>query len=108
MRKGIRVYVAGCHFLQAVVSHRGSCAQRGFDIALLKQSALLRGMRPDSGETIRLQFHFHGEWFLRARILFLQLPQFSLDAQNVLDVMAKFVRDHVGLGKFAGSAETPL
>jgi len=65
-------------------------------------------MRPDSGEAIGLQLHFDGERLLRARILFLQLSQFTLDAKNILHVMAKLVCDFISLSKFTRSAEAAL
>jgi len=107
MRERIRVDVVARHFLQTVVTDRGSCAQARFDVALIEEAALLCRMCPDPCEAVGLQLHFHGERLLRSRILFLQLPQLELDSQNILHVMAKFVRNHVSLSKFAGRAETP-
>ena len=108
MREGIRIYMPSGHLLQPVISHRGSRAKSGLDIALLEQAALLRRVRPDPGKAIGLQFHLHGQRFLRARVLLLQLAQLALDAQNILHVVAQFVREHVGLREFAGRPETAL
>jgi len=82
--------------------HGGSRAKRGLDIALLEQPALLRRMRPNPAKH-RLQFHLHGKRFLCTRVLLLQLAQLALDAQDILHVVAQFVREYVGLREFAGA-----
>ena len=60
VREGIWIYMPSGHLLQPVISHGGSRAKSGLDIALFEQTTLLGGMRPNPGKTISLQFHLYG------------------------------------------------
>lgn len=94
--------------MQAVVADCRGCAERGLYVRLLKQAALLRGMCPNTSETIGLKLEPHGQRVLLLRIALLQLRNFLFDTQNFLHVMSKFVRHHVGLREFSRGAEALL
>ena len=63
-------------------------------------------MPPDACEAVRLQFHFDGKsvHFGLRRVL-LQLAHFGLNPQQLLHVMADFMRDNVALSKITVSAK---
>src|SRR5215472_11737516 len=65
-------------------------------------------MRPDTSEAIGLEFHGHGKWVGLGRIAVLKLPDLVFDANDLLDMVPDFVRQHVGLRKLARSAEALL
>ena len=108
MSEGLGAYAAGGHFLQAIVAHGGCGAERGFHVAFFEQAALLRRVRPDAREAIGLQFEFYGERIYFARILFLKLAHFSFDPGELLNVVAEFVSENVGLRELAGRAEAAI
>ena len=69
---------------------------------------LLRARRPDAREAIGLQFGPDAER-VRSRIaaaLALRI-HFRENAQQILHVVADFVRDHIGVRELAGCAQTP-
>ena len=73
----------------------------------LEQVALrVRRVRPDAGEAVGLQLEPHRE-LVRARPgpPAARRSTSSIDAEQVLDVVADLVRDHVGLREVAGRAE---
>ena len=59
-------------------------------------------------EAIRLEFQFHRKRIHFARIAFLLLANFGFDPSQLLNVMAQFVSDDVGLRKLARRAEAPV
>ena len=65
----------------------------------------MSGMRPDTCETIGLEFQFHGERVGFARIAFLKLMDLTFDSQQFLYVMPEFVRENIRLCELAGCAE---
>ena len=97
--------MAGGHFLQAVIAYCGSCAQRGFDVAFFEKSSLLRGMRPDAREAVRLEFEAHRRGI---RAVHAASLRFLFDAQNILNVVSDLVGKHVGLSEFTWRAKAPL
>ena len=105
MCKRFRRDVARRHFLQPIIADRCCRAQSGFDVALFEQSALLCGVRPNARETIRLQLEPHGR---RIRAVHGSLLRSSLDAKNILNVMADLVGQDVGLREFAWRPKAPL
>src|SRR5687767_4795728 len=107
MGKGVRHHASLRLPLHGVVADGGGGLQRGVDIAGLKEAVFLFGtVGPDAGKTIGLQFDAHlnaiGARPPSCRLL-RALGLFQ-DAEFVLNVMADLVRDHIGLGKFAGLA----
>src|SRR5258705_2806205 len=101
-------HVALSAFLNCVVADLGGGVQALFDIARLKDLALAIGEAgPDAGKTVCLQLKPHGKGIGfalgGAPLTGLDLVH---DAEQVLHVMADFVRNHIGLGKIAGSFET--
>src|SRR6267143_644328 len=97
---------AARHALQAIVPDCGCGPQSTLHVATFQQVAWLRGSRPDSCETVGLQFHTHRKGVARARILSLQTANLSFNSEQVLDVMSELMGQHIGLGKFAGGTET--
>jgi len=109
VREALRHHAAGGHFLKAIVANRCRGAQRfvdvaGFelDAAGIEPAVLRRGMSPDAGEAVGLQFQRDrraaGSGPAIARRLRVQPHQ-------VLHVMTDFVRDDIRLRKVAGRAE---
>jgi hypothetical protein len=96
--------------LQAVVADGRSSGQRGFEVARFEH--ILHGvgaLAPDAGQAVGLQFHPHGEGIaLGFADPLLGAVNLVGDAQQVLDVVADFVGDDVGLGEFAGRLEALL
>jgi hypothetical protein len=68
----------------------------------------LRRLGPDPRETIGLQFHPHRERISRAGILALQVAYLGFDPEKVLNVMAEFVGENVGLRELAGGPKPAL
>ena len=62
-------------------------------------------MGPDAREAIGLQLQSNGKRISFARIALLQPSDLLLDSQQLLDVMAELVGNHVCLREFAGRAE---
>ncbi len=99
---------AAGHLLQTVVSYGRGCLETGVDVLLIDEFALFGGEAPDAGETIGLQFQADREGVGVARILFLQLAHFGLNAEDLLHVMADFVGNYVSLGEFTRGGELTL
>src|SRR5262249_27747239 len=74
------------------------------NVAFVQQPSLLRRVRPDSRETIRLELKVHGSRIRTARIR----THTPLDAQNILHVMPDLMRQHIGLSKLAWSSKPLL
>jgi len=108
VREGIRIACPVDIFCSRSSPTAESRAKSGLDIALLEQAALLRRMRPNPGshrpaiQSSRIA--------VSARVDFCscQLAQLALYAQNILHVVAQFVREHVGLREFARRPEPAL
>lgn len=103
--KGFRLDAAAGHLLDMIVANGGSCAEGRFHVAGFQEATLLRGVSPDSGEAVGLQFHRNGEFVSRSRIGLLKMAHLTFHADNFLDVVADFVGQDVGLREFAGSAK---
>src|ERR1035441_6657157 len=91
MREGFGVDVPRAHALQPIVSDGSRGSYRTLDIPRLEQMALIGGMGPYSGKTIRLQFDPHRDGFGRLRITLLRGPGFRLDSHQLLHRMSNFV-----------------
>ena len=94
-----RAYGAAAHALQMVVADGGGGAEGSGDVVLVDDVALGGGVRPDAGEAVGLEFEVDGELISFARNLFRQPAHFALDAGELLDVVAEFVSENVGLGE---------
>ena len=80
----------------------------GIYVAGVEEVALLRGVSPDAGEAVGLQFQTNRKLVGGLRVLLLRLPHLALDAQQFLDVVSDFVGQDVGFGEFSGRAEALL
>src|SRR5690606_25228618 len=90
-----------------VVAHCRRGAHGLLDVARLEPAPrLLRMVGPDAGEAVGLQLEAYRELVVVALV---QLPARLVHllhcAQEVLDVLADLVRDHVGLGEIPARAE---
>ena len=83
--------------------------QRLLGVALFQKALLGGEMRPHAGEAVGLQFdphrHLVGLGLAHALPHLIELRQ---DADQVLDMMADLVGDHIGLREVAGGAELPV
>jgi len=85
--------------LQHVVADRGCGLERRFDIARIKElPLLLRMVRPNARETVGLQFNQY-LYVIRCSGIraYLLLPGLRQGSEEVLHVMAYFMRDYVCL-----------
>src|SRR3954447_24055195 len=98
--------------LQRIVADRGCRPQCRIDIAGLDEARtlLLFAIDPDAGKTIRLQLDLDLQrvGFRLAAGLLLQPLHARQDAEQVLDVVARFMRDDVGRGELARAARATL
>lgn len=63
-------------------------------------------MSPDASEAVGLKLHAYGKTIhLRLRRILLHLTHFRLNAEELLHMVADFMRDHVALGKIAVGAQ---
>src|SRR3954467_12079204 len=98
--------------LQRIVADRSGRPQRRVDIAGFDEAwtFLLLAVDPDPRKTIRLQLDLDLQrvGFRLAAGLLLQPLHPRQDAEQVLDVMARFMRDDIGRCEFAGIARATL
>src|SRR6185312_16130746 len=94
--------------LQRVVADRSCRPQCRIDIAGLDEAGtlLLLAVDPDAGKTVRLELDLDLQrvGFRLAAGLLLQPLHARQDAEQVLDVMSRLMRDDVGRREFAGTA----
>src|SRR5581483_602988 len=98
VRERIGHGVAARLLLQRVVANLRGGIERGFDVAFLQPMKLrLRAVAPDAGETVGLEFDAHRQTArpLHALAATFEILFLAHDADQVLHVMADFVRDHV-------------
>jgi hypothetical protein len=100
-----RAYTAGSHSLEAVVADGRGGVKPGGDIASVDDSALARGIAPDSGQAVGLEFQADRELVGAAGVAFFETVNFRLNAEQLLDVVADFMGHDVSLGKFARRTE---
>ena len=67
----------------------------------MDEAPLLRAVRPYSSETIGLQLQIDRELIALFRLLLHKPLHTRLDAQLILHMMAKLMRNHIGLRKIA-------
>ena len=84
MCERLRIDVSCAHPLQSVITNGGRRFQTGFHVTRFNPAALVRRCRPDTCETIRLQFHRHAERVGALRILLLRATQLAFRAQQIL------------------------
>src|SRR6187399_2027392 len=112
VRKTVRHHPARRLPLQRVVADRGCRPQRCFDIAGFDESRTLLffAVDPDARKAIRLQLDLDLQriGFRLAAGLLLQPLHARQDAEQVLDMMAGFMRDDIGRREFARAARTTL
>ena len=102
---------AAASLLQAVVANGLRGANGFLDVANLQHVPAFVGVkRPYACETIGHQFHTHREAvsFRLAACALLRLLYARQNAHQVFDVVANFMRDHVGVGEIATAAEFAL
>src|SRR5690606_34141542 len=107
--EALRHHIALRLLLQRVVADRAGGIERLFDVARFEHLTLRVGMmRPDTGETVGLQFDLHRDGVgLRLRQGLLALVGIAEDADRVLHVMADLVCDDIGLREIAGGVVPP-
>src|SRR3954447_7160887 len=96
--------------LQRIVADRGCRPQCRIDVALFDEARtlLLFAVDPDAGKTIRLQLDLDLQriGFRFAAGLLLQPLHAWQDAEQILDMMPRLMRDDVGRRELAGTART--
>ena len=106
MRETVRHNAPLALLLQAIVTNRLRGIQGLFQIACFQYALLLHAVPPDASEAVGLKLHAYGQTIhLRLRSILLHLAHFWLNAEQLLHVVADFMRDHVALGKIAVSAQ---
>ena len=107
-RESIRHQASGGHFLEPVVADSRRGAQRflriaGFelDVSRLEAAAFRSRMAPKTGQAISLQF----EGDRRAVGADGRAARCLVEAEQMLDMMAELVGDHVGFREIAGRPE---
>jgi hypothetical protein len=99
---------AACSPLENVITYCRRGVQPFFDVACLEQMAgLIRMVTPDAGQAVSLELEPDTQ-FVGFRFTHLLLPGGYLvrDTEQILDMVAYFVSDHVSLGKIARRPET--
>ena len=105
VRPGVLIDLASRLLLNRVVAYRGRGAEGLVDVALLEVASSEHLVCPDAGETVRLQLQAHGQLVGSLGVVLLLLVHLAADARDVLDVVAHFVRDDVGLCEISGGPE---
>ena len=105
MGEGLGADISAGHSLHTIVAYGAGGAYASLDIPLLDQISLRCGIRPDAGEAIRLQFQADRQRIRLRRASLLEGLDLVGDAQDLLDMMADLMGQHVGLGEFAGRPE---
>ncbi len=107
MGEAVGDHPAGALALDAVIADGAGRVESFLEVTCLEHVALALGViAPDPGQTIRLQLEPHRELVgLGLADPPLHGLDLGVDAQQVLDVVADLVGDHVGLGEIAGRAE---
>lgn len=96
MGKRFRRYVTPCGALQSVITHGGSGIQRRIDVCLVDHVPFLRGVSPNAGETIGLQFDPD------------RGPPGLQYTQKFLHMVADLMGDHISLRELTRCAESPF
>ncbi len=105
----VRVDAAALLLLDPVVPDRRGRRQPFFDVAGLDEVVLrVGGVGPDAGKAVRLELEPHRELVGVVGVLLPLEVDVLHHAEEVLDVVAELVRDHVGPREVAGGAELLL
>ena len=108
MSEALRTHRSTFHLLYVIVADSSSCPQAGGDVCIVNKLALLTGVRPYARKAVRLQLEIDGEPVSLPRILTGEVLHLLLDPENVLHMVAEFVRNDVGLCKLGvAAAKTP-
>src|SRR5579864_2115371 len=108
MRECFWAHPACRHLLQTVIAY-GSCGVHGaFRVALFQKFALIRGVRPNSGQTVCLQLHFDRQCVPFIGFATHQRAYLLLNSDQFLHMMPQFMCKHVSLGKVSGRAKASL
>ena len=99
MREALRAHRSALHTLHMIVADSGGGLQTSGDIGVMNDVALFGAMRPHAREAIRLEFEIDGKRVSLRWILTGKLPHLLFDAENVLHMVAKLMRDNIGLRK---------
>src|SRR5438270_2705132 len=99
MGECLGIHVSRRRTLQPIVTHGRRGVEPFLDVALIEQSSLLGGVAPNAGEAIGLQLESYRDRVCRTRIITLEPARLRIDTQEMLDVMAKFVSEHVSLSE---------
>src|SRR5207237_9313234 len=91
--------------LDAAGPDGGGGVQCLLQITGLHKPLLVRGVRPETGVAVGLELEPDGQLIRLAGIALLLAAHTFLGPQQVLDVMAELVRDHVRLGEVTGCME---
>lgn len=96
MRETVRNHSSLRLFLQAVISDRSRRLKRFFQVALFEDTFFVHLMSPDTREAVGLKFKTDRELigFLGAHLR-LQFLNLRRDAEQILDMVSDFVRQHV-------------
>src|SRR5437868_12515503 len=81
--------------LQPIVTHGRRGVEPFLDVALIEQSSLLGGVAPNAGEAIGLQLEPYRDRVCRTGIITLEPARLRIDTHEMLEVMAKFVSEHL-------------
>ena len=108
MGEALRTYCSALHSLQVIVAYGCRCLQARGDIGVVNDLTLLGAVRPYACEAVCLQFEIDGERVPLRRILTGEVLNLLFDSEDILHVVAEFVRDNVSLGKVrVTAAEMP-
>lgn len=106
MGEGFGADGSAAHALEVVVADGGGGFEGAIDVGVLDHVTLFGGVGPDAGVAVGLEFEVDGEVVALAGLLLFELTDLAFGAEELLDVVAEFVGDDVGLGELAGvSAE---
>ncbi len=106
MGPALRVDPTARLLLDPVVADRGGRSEGLVDVALLEEAPLAGGMRPDPGQAVGLQLEPDRERVGPRRAALLLGAHLVGQAQEMLDVVADLVGQHVRLREVPGRAES--
>ena len=103
--EGVWNHVALGLLHQGVIANGGRRVKPRFDVAFFENVLFLLGMvGPDAGVIVGLEFEHHGELLgIGPADPALHLGDLLAGAEQVLNVVADLVGDHVGLGELSGA-----
>src|SRR5438034_3785931 len=102
---GFRIHPLARRTLDAIVPHGRRGVERLFQVTRLQQVLVVGTVAPYAGIAVGLQLQPDGQLVRLAEVPFLLSAHALLRSQEVLDVVAELVRDHVRLREVPGCAE---